>query len=96
MTKVHLTLSERIVIEGMLKNGRIFAEIGRAVNKNRSTISREVQNHCIEKKINTFNQKFNDCQKRTNCPMNVITTDVIGEIAQILNVFDGNSCPGYK
>ena len=40
MTKVHLTLSERIVIEGMLKNGRIFAEIGRAVNKNRSTISR--------------------------------------------------------
>ncbi len=45
MSKLHLTISDRIRIEGMLNNGFSFAGIGRTVGKNRSTISREVQNN---------------------------------------------------
>ena len=59
MSKPHLTMNDRIRIEGMLNNGCSFAEIGRAVGKNRSTISREVQNHCIEKKQGGFSTTVN-------------------------------------
>ena len=69
MAKTHLTLSERIIIEGKLNNGESFAEIARAVGKDRSTISREVQNHSVEKRKRTFNKGFNDCRNRYKCPV---------------------------
>lgn len=68
MSKLHLTMSDRIRIEGMLNNGCSFAEIGRAIGKDRSTISREVQNHCTEQRKGSFNSRFNDCGLRAECP----------------------------
>lgn len=68
MSKSHLTISDRIRIEGMLNKGCSFAEIGRAVGKDRSTISREVQNHCMEQRKGSFNNRFNDCGLRAECP----------------------------
>ena len=41
----HLTLEDRIIIEVSLKNGESFAEIGRKLEKDPSTISKEVRNH---------------------------------------------------
>lgn len=38
MSKLHLTINDWIRIEGMLNNGCSFAEIGKAVGKDRSTI----------------------------------------------------------
>ena len=98
MAKVHLTLSERIKIEGMLNNGCNFAEIGRAVNKDRSTISREVQNHCTEKKRGDFNRRFNDCTLRLECPR---AAECNKEYCSRMScssckLWCGPSCPDYK
>ena len=98
MAKTHLTISERIIIEGMLNNGSNFAEIGRTVDKDRSTISREVQNHCIEKKINTFNKNFNDCALRTNCTMSMECDKLQcnKKTCSSCKLWCGHNCPSYK
>lgn len=98
MSKLHLVLSDRIKIEGMLNNGCNFAEIGRAVGKNRSTISREVQNHCVEKKHGGFNRRFNDCVLRTNCPRFDECDREHCKRRSCTNCkyWCGRSCPSYK
>ncbi len=45
LKNTHLTLEDRIIIEVSLKNGESFAEIGRKLEKDPSTISKEVRNH---------------------------------------------------
>ena len=98
MTKVHLTLSNRIKIEGMLNNGCNFSEIGKAVGKNRSTISREVQNHCTEEKRGNFNKKFNDCELRANCPRfeECDKEHCNRRTCSSCSIWCGTSCPSYK
>ena len=47
----HLTLASRIIIEAMLNKDESFNAIGRFLNKDCITISKEVKNHiCFEKK----------------------------------------------
>ena len=57
----HLTLDSRITIETMLNNGEIFKSIGKFLNKDCSTISKEVKNHISFEKIGAFGKSFNDC-----------------------------------
>ena len=45
----HLTYEDRNFIEIGLNNGRNFAEIAKYLNKNRTTIMREVQNRKFRK-----------------------------------------------
>lgn len=46
----HLTLASRIIIEAMLNKDESFNAIGRFLNKDCITISKEVKNHiCFEK-----------------------------------------------
>ena len=45
----HLTYADRNFIEIGLNNGRNFAEIAKDLNKNRTTIMREVQNRKFRK-----------------------------------------------
>ncbi len=45
MEKKHLTLQDRQNIEQMLNDKKNFVEIALALNKNKSTISREIKAH---------------------------------------------------
>ena len=60
----HLTLSERIEIERALKDSASFKEIGRQLEKDPSTISKEVRNHFVVKEGGS---RFNPCKHRTTC-----------------------------
>lgn len=53
----HLTLSDRIIIEQKLNEGLTFTAIAALVNKDPSTISKEVRKHRTEKKHKDSNKK---------------------------------------
>lgn len=63
----HLTYEERQFIENGLNNGRNFTEIGNDLNKDRRTISREVQKHRFRKNPSGFNNSKNLCKYRHEC-----------------------------
>lgn len=68
MTKQkHLTLSERIIIEKMLNDNASFKAIGRKLNKDCTTISKEVLNHRLIKQSGGLGRRFNDCLYRSKC-----------------------------
>ena len=58
----HLTLASRITIETMLDKGESFKSIGRFLNKDCTTISKEVKNHICFEKIGAYGRAFNDCR----------------------------------
>lgn len=63
----HLTYEERQFIEIGLNNSRKFSEIARDINKNRTTIMREVLKHRFKKTPSKFNNKSNLCVRRHEC-----------------------------
>ena len=63
----HLTYEERNFIEIGLNNGRNFKEIAKDLNKDRRTISREIQNHRFRKNPGVFNNSKNLCKNRQEC-----------------------------
>lgn len=67
MTK-HLSLDDRINIEKSLNEGLSFKEIGRRLDKNCTTISREIKNHYTVKNTGAVGRKFNNCIYRCTCP----------------------------
>lgn len=60
---IHLTLSDRIVIESSLRDGSSFKQIAQELGKDPSTISKEVRGHykVVEK------DTFNPCVHRREC-----------------------------
>ena len=64
----HLSLDERMDIEKYLTQNKSFKEIGILVNKNCTTISREIRTHYITKNIGCPGRKFNNCIYRRTCP----------------------------
>ena len=64
----HLSLDERMNIEKYLTQNKSFKEIGRLVNKNCTTISREIKNHYVVKNTGCVGRKFNNCIYRATCP----------------------------
>ncbi|MCR5655722.1 MAG: IS30 family transposase [Lachnospiraceae bacterium] len=62
LTRKHLTYKERCEIEALLKEGYSQREIANRLNRNPSTISREIQNHAITKK-----SRANDCLLKRDC-----------------------------
>lgn len=60
---IHLTLSDRIVIESSLRDGSSFKQIAQELGKDPSTISKEVRGHykVVEK------DTFNPCIHRREC-----------------------------
>lgn len=68
MSYKHLTLEERFEIEKCLNQNISFKEIGSSINKNCTTISREIRNHYITKNTGGIGRKFNNCIYRTTCP----------------------------
>ena len=66
-TKKHLTESDRCTIASMLENRSSFEEIGLAVGKSATTISREVRNRSVWKKTGCLGSGYNACSRRFSC-----------------------------
>ncbi|MDD3341923.1 MAG: IS30 family transposase [Bacilli bacterium] len=63
----HLTYEERDFIEIGLNKERSFSQIAEDINKNRRTISREIQRHRFRKNPSGFNNSKNICKNRYEC-----------------------------
>lgn len=63
----HLTYEERQFVEIGLNNGRNFLEISNDLNKNRTTIMREVVKHRFKKMPSKFNNRSSFCAHRHEC-----------------------------
>lgn len=67
--KKHLSLSERKRIEKLLNAQNSFKLIGRLLQRDCTTISKEVKNHIQFKKSGCFGQAFNNCSLRFDCSL---------------------------
>ncbi len=63
----HLTLEDRNQIEQGLNNNKTFKDIAIELNKDPSSISKEVRKHRIIKEGNYFHLDRNTCSKKFNC-----------------------------
>jgi len=68
MKNKHLSLEDRFKIEKGLMEKKSFKEIGDTIEKNKSTISREIRNHYIVKNTGSVGRRFNNCIHRRTCP----------------------------
>ena len=63
MTKQkHLNLEARILIETLLNERNSFKSIARLLEKDCTTISKEVRPHISFDQVGTFGKPFNDCR----------------------------------
>ena len=63
MKNKHLSLEDRHKIENGLNDRLSFKEIGKLIDKDCTSISREVRNHYIVKNTGCFGKGFNNCSK---------------------------------
>lgn len=66
-TNKHFNLSDRISIEHYLNNAYSFKAIGRELNRDCTTISKEVKKNIIHKKTGGYGKSFNNCLHRFDC-----------------------------
>ena len=64
---MHLTLDERNFIEQELSKNTSFKEIAKYLEKDPTTISKEVKKHRIRKEGQAIHVNFNHCAKKYNC-----------------------------
>ena len=70
----HLTLSERIEIYTLLKEGKSLRKIGKALNRDPTTIAKEIKKHLEVKETGCGGRPFNQCKHSDGC----IKTQVCG------------------
>lgn len=63
----HLTLSDRIVIESMLKDKKPIKKIAQELGKDPTTISKEIRAHLIKNRTGGFGINYNACIHRYGC-----------------------------
>lgn len=68
MKNKHLSFDDRLEIEKGLKDELSFIAISRIINKDCSTISKEIRNHYVIKNTGTLGRDFNNCIYRKECP----------------------------
>lgn len=68
MSNKHLSFDDRLTIEDGLFKRLSFKKISELVNKNCTSISREIRNHYIVKNTGSVGRRFNDCIHRRTCP----------------------------
>ena len=66
-THKHLTFDDRCKIHQLLAQHVSFRQIALELDKDPSTISKEIRNHLQFKKIGSQGKAFNDCSHRTDC-----------------------------
>jgi IS30 family transposase len=64
----HVELSQRIRIETMLNDRKSFKSIAKELDKDCTTVSKEVRLRRISKCTGAYGRVFNDCLQRRNCP----------------------------
>ena len=70
----YTTFEERLEIENGLRENISFGEIAKRLNKNRTTISREVRKYALPEKSGYGSTSFNACANRSNCTKTHICT----------------------
>jgi IS30 family transposase len=68
MKNKHLSLDERYIIENGLRNNLSFKKIAESIDKDCTTISREIRNHYETKNTGGIGKRFNNCVNRCTCP----------------------------
>lgn len=63
----HMDLSQRIIIEKMLDGRESFKSIARKLDKDCTTVSKEVRLRHIFKRVGAYGRAFNDCLQRHGC-----------------------------
>ncbi len=63
----HLTLDERNIIEQELMKNTSFKDIALILDKDPTTISKEIRKHRIRKEGQSIHVNFNHCAKKFNC-----------------------------
>jgi len=63
----HLTSFDRDIIQRRLIAGESFKSIGRELDKDPTTISKEVRVHIQFKQTGGYGRSYNDCRHRKNC-----------------------------
>lgn len=63
----HLSKSERNEIESLLNDKNSFRAIARELDRDPTTIAKEVKNHISYKKTGCYGKAFNDCLYRMSC-----------------------------
>lgn len=71
----HFTLEERIAIEVMLKDSKSFKTMGKELDRDCTSISKEIKNHIMIKRTGSYGRSFNDCFNRMNCTHSYLCTD---------------------
>lgn len=64
MKNKHLSLEDRFKIENGLNNNLSFKKFGKLIDKDCTSISREIRNHYIVKNTGGIGRQFNNCTKR--------------------------------
>lgn len=67
MAKKHLTIDERRLIQDMLDEKSLLADIARYLKKHPSTISNEVKAHALVKRTGAGYRPYNACKNRAGC-----------------------------
>lgn len=60
----HLSFEDRLTIESMLKNKHSFKDIGLTLDKDPTTISKEIRNHLVYRRTGGMHQRYNACEYR--------------------------------
>lgn len=68
----HFTLSERINIESLLKAALSFKAIAKELDRDCTSISREIKKHSIVKKTGCYGKPFNNCIHRFSCKLSFV------------------------
>ena len=63
----HMTLDERIGIQKGLKEKKSFVEIGMEIDRDASTVAKEIKSHLLVKETGTKSRPYNPCKHRYNC-----------------------------
>ncbi len=81
----HLTLEDRAGISSALKLGKSFKEIGRIIEKDCTTISKEVRGRLMTKKTGCYGNAYNACLLRFDCHKNSVCTNIKCKIKKCKN-----------
>lgn len=70
----HLTLEDRSTIEAMLNDRASFKAVAAALDKDPSTISKEVRSHLVFRRVGAVHLNYNSCALRFQCSKSHICT----------------------
>ena len=76
-TQKHLTLQDRSVIQSMLENKYNFSQIANTLDKDPTTISKEVKAHTIIKNVGAAHTTYNACEHRFTCTKSHICIECV-------------------